>query len=105
MTHVLIAVAPDAGAYRDALMTVGAVVGAYGAVPPKVLSPWEACEWTLPQADEGTLDVLSDTFDGIDADWALLPEDNRRKKLLIADMDSTIIGCECIDELADFAGL
>src|SRR3954464_169256 len=29
----------------------------------------------------------------------------RRKKLFLADMDSTIIGQECIDELADFAGL
>ena len=29
----------------------------------------------------------------------------RKKRLLIADMDSTIIGCECLDELADFAGL
>lgn len=27
-----------------------------------------------------------------------------RKKLMLADMDSTIIGCECLDELADFAG-
>jgi phosphoserine phosphatase len=31
--------------------------------------------------------------------------EGRRKRLLIADMDSTIIGCECLDELADFAGL
>jgi phosphoserine phosphatase len=29
----------------------------------------------------------------------------RRKKLLVADMDSTMIQCECIDELADYAGL
>jgi phosphoserine phosphatase len=29
----------------------------------------------------------------------------RRKKLFLADMDSTMIGQECIDELADFAGL
>lgn len=29
----------------------------------------------------------------------------RKKRLLIADMDSTVIGQECIDELADFAGL
>jgi phosphoserine phosphatase len=29
----------------------------------------------------------------------------RRKALLIADMDSTLIQCECIDELADYAGL
>ena len=29
----------------------------------------------------------------------------RRKKLIVADMDSTMIACECIDELADYAGL
>src|SRR3984885_6988392 len=32
-------------------------------------------------------------------------QDGRRKKLLIADMDSTMIGQECIDELADYAGV
>ena len=40
---------------------------------------------------------------GIDAN--VVPAEGRRKRLLIADMDSTIIGVECIDELADFAGL
>jgi phosphoserine phosphatase len=39
------------------------------------------------------------------ADWAITPAASRRKKLLISDMDSTIIGQECLDELADFAGL
>ncbi len=38
-------------------------------------------------------------------DWALVPVEGRRKRLLIADMDSTIINVECLDELADFAGL
>jgi len=38
-------------------------------------------------------------------DINILPAANRYKKLLIADMDSTIIGCECIDELADMAGI
>ena len=33
------------------------------------------------------------------------PQAFRRKKLFLADMDSTMIGQECIDELADFAGL
>ncbi len=37
-------------------------------------------------------------------EFAFVPEENRKKKLLISDMDSTIIGQECIDELADFAG-
>ena len=38
-------------------------------------------------------------------DVVVQPQDGRRKKLLVADMDSTMIGQECIDELADFAGL
>jgi len=38
-------------------------------------------------------------------DVILQPVAGRKKRLLIADMDSTIIGQECIDELADFAGL
>lgn len=38
-------------------------------------------------------------------DVNIVPADNRRKKLLIADMDGTMIPVECIDELADFAGV
>ena len=35
----------------------------------------------------------------------MLPAAERRKRLLLCDMDSTIITIECIDELADFAGI
>ncbi len=38
-------------------------------------------------------------------DFCVQAAEGRRKRLLVADMDSTIIGCECLDELADFAGL
>jgi phosphoserine phosphatase len=38
-------------------------------------------------------------------DVAVLPQAHRRKKLLLADMDSTMIEQECIDELAAFVGL
>lgn len=38
-------------------------------------------------------------------DVNVVPAEGRRKKLLIADMDSTIINCECLDELADIAGI
>ncbi|MCC8956469.1 phosphoserine phosphatase SerB [Bradyrhizobium sp. Pear77] len=38
-------------------------------------------------------------------DIVVQPRIGRRKKLFLADMDSTMIGQECIDELADFAGL
>ena len=41
---------------------------------------------------------------GAVADLNVLATERRRKKLLVADMDSTIIACECLDEIADMAG-
>jgi phosphoserine phosphatase len=40
-----------------------------------------------------------------EADVVVQPDEPRWRKLLVADMDSTIIGQECIDELADYVGL
>jgi phosphoserine phosphatase len=40
-----------------------------------------------------------------EVDVVVQPDGPRAKKLLVADMDSTIIGQECLDELADYAGL
>lgn len=42
---------------------------------------------------------------GENFDICVTRPDHREKRLLICDMDSTVIGQECIDELADFAGL
>ncbi|MFK7943574.1 MAG: phosphoserine phosphatase SerB [Paracoccaceae bacterium] len=42
---------------------------------------------------------------GLPVDANCVPLEGRRKKLLIADMDSTMIPVECIDEVADFAGV
>ena len=50
------------------------------------------------------LTVLKDILGDAPIDIAIMPTEHRRKKLLIADMDSTIIEQECIDELAEFAG-
>jgi phosphoserine phosphatase len=44
-----------------------------------------------------------DALDGVDI--VVQQEEARWKRLFVADMDSTIIGQECIDELADYAGL
>jgi phosphoserine phosphatase len=65
--------------------------------------------------DEGDAADLHFTGDRKSAKWALAalddadaivqPDEPRWKRLLVADMDSTVIGQECIDELADFAGL
>jgi phosphoserine phosphatase len=50
-------------------------------------------------------DRLREALKDLRVDVVVQPALDRRKKLLLADMDSTIIGQECIDELADFAGL
>lgn len=49
--------------------------------------------------------ALRKTLAGLPVDVILQPRTTRRKKLLVADMDSTMIGQECIDEMADFLGL
>lgn len=51
------------------------------------------------------IETLERLLSKLDADIAVLPLANRRKNLLISDMDSTIIGQECLDEIAAFAGL
>ena len=38
-------------------------------------------------------------------DWCVQPAEGRRKRMLIADMDSTIIGQESLDEMAELKGM
>jgi phosphoserine phosphatase len=49
--------------------------------------------------------AVNEALDGMPVDFAVQPAEGRRKALFVADMDSTIISCECLDELADFAGV
>ena len=66
-----------------------------------------ACD--IPLGDnigpEKAKQALRGALQGEPVDFAVQIQDKRRKKLLVADMDSTMIGQECIDELADVAGL
>ena len=48
---------------------------------------------------------LRQALGDLPVDLVVQPQIARKKKLFLADMDSTMIGQECIDELADFAGL
>lgn len=50
-------------------------------------------------------EVVRAVLDGAAVDVVVQPMTNRRKKLFVADMDSTMIGQECIDELAEKMGL
>lgn len=47
--------------------------------------------------------TLEGAFAGVDV--VIQPEAGRRKRMMVADMDSTMITIECIDELADYAGI
>ena len=97
MTHVATLIGPSLdGALKRAQMLLGGT--------PERLGP-EAADITFtPERDPGAIaEALRADFGGIDA--VVQPIAHRRKKLFLADMDSTMIQQECIDELADYAGL
>jgi len=65
------------------------------------VEPGEACDLQFGR-DMAAARVA---LEGRDYDVVIQPEEHRRKKLIVADMDSTMITVECIDELADYAGI
>ena len=72
------------------------------------LSEREACliPFETTEADIAPLhNYIAEKYTELPVDIAIRERAGLRKKLLIADMDSTIIQQECIDEIADFAGL
>lgn len=66
-----------------------------------------ACDIALPDSTDPAQaeQTLRDLLSGQQVDVAVQVAETRRKKFLIADMDSTMIGQECIDELAAEVGL
>ena len=107
MTHVLTLVgAPGEGAVDLALVkNATAVLPAAGSL--RWLAEDEACDIPFAPGDaeiKGLESALRSALDGRPVDLIVQPVRNRAKELLVADMDSTIINQECIDELADFAG-
>lgn len=63
-----------------------------------------ACEIIEPKSTDA-LAVAREIIGGRRVDAALVPTEKRRKQILIADMDSTMIEQECIDELAAALGI
>ena len=75
---------------------------------PRWLDPGLAVDlgFTVPtDAIAGLKLEITALLGGRPIDAVIQPAAGRRKALFLADMDSTMIGQECIDELADFAGL
>lgn len=65
-----------------------------------------ALDWIVEADDiRAVREAVEGAIADYPADACVQPAEGRKKRLLVADMDSTIIGCECLDELADFAGV
>ncbi|MGI9436495.1 MAG: phosphoserine phosphatase SerB [Geminicoccaceae bacterium] len=109
MSNILVVIANPA---RDPLTPAMAQrLGRQFKAAPRWLAPGEAFELVIEAAGprcgiraEATRQ-LADQVDPKTLDIAVLPAGDRRKRLLISDMDSTIITVECIDELADYFGV
>ncbi|PRY91443.1 phosphoserine phosphatase SerB [Donghicola tyrosinivorans] len=83
---------------------VDSLRNAWGGGDIQWLAPDVAAEFALDTLPDNQWDVWADLQDqGVDL--VILPVEGRRKKMLLADMDSTMIQQECIDELADEAGV
>lgn len=84
--------------------TVEALRDAWGGGAAVWLAPGIAAEFGVEVLPGNFHDVWAD-MQAMGVDLVAQPAEGRRKKMLIADMDSTMIGQECIDELADEAGV
>jgi phosphoserine phosphatase len=85
---------------RDALPMAGALAWLDPGVAADV--PFTADE---KNNNRSLAERVRDALAGAPVDVVVQPAERRRKRLLLADMDSTMIGQECIDELADYVGL
>lgn len=108
MPHVLTLVAPKGALSRHSVADVRAALQRLGAAAegPDWLAPDEAADVLFDglapeQADAAARGAL----EGAAVDVIAQAADGRRKKLLLADMDSTVVTTETLDELAAFAGV
>src|SRR5687768_152345 len=88
----------DISAASDALAAAG--MAPYGR---SWIEADKACDLLFPGEPGPARAALEGLIGGVDV--VVQGEAGRRRRLLVADMDSTMIGVECIDELADYAGL
>jgi phosphoserine phosphatase len=107
MTHVATLIAARSGALEPALVE-RARASLANAAAPRWLADGTAAD--VPFTAESQFDqraLAQRLRAALDApvDVVVQPVAHRKKKLFLADMDSTMIGQECIDELADYAGL
>ena len=96
-------IAAPAAANLDGDLPQG-IAARWGGSEPRWLAPGIAAEFDIAATPDDIDQVWAD-LQVIGIDMVIQPAEGRRKKVLLADMDSTMIDQECIDELADFAGV
>ncbi|MEO9971851.1 MAG: phosphoserine phosphatase SerB, partial [Hyphomonadaceae bacterium] len=94
--------APEAQTLDPNLVT--SLRNAWGGSETVWLCQDSAAEFEMPTLPENRWEVW-DELQRLSVDLVFQPTQGRRKKVLLADMDSTMIQQECIDELADEAGV
>jgi phosphoserine phosphatase len=85
-------------------VTVESLRNAWGGGEARWLDPGVAAEFDLAEVPANRWEVWDD-LQALRVDMVVQAAEGRKKRLLIADMDSTMIRQECIDELADEAGV
>ena len=85
-------------------VTVESLRNAWGGGDAVWLDPGVAAEFPLQAVPANQWDVWQ-ALQALRVDLIVQPAEGRKKRLLLADMDSTMIEQECIDELADEAGV
>lgn len=101
--HIATLLADPARADLDRA-AVEALRDAWGGGAARWLNPGIAAEFRVARVPDNRWETWQALQD-IGIDLVVQPEAGRRKGMLLADMDSTMIGQECIDELADLAGV
>ena len=86
----------------DGGVVARAASGLIGPETPRWLAPGLACEIACAS---GVIGPIRASLAGSGVDANLLPRDNRRKRLLVADMESTLIENEMLDDLAAMVGI
>ena len=102
MYMVTLLSAPDDPVLEPSLAE--ALRNAWGGGDVRWLSPDIAAEFEIPALPDNQWSAWADVQQ-MGIDLVVQPTKGRRKDMLLADMDSTMIRQECIDELADEAGV
>lgn len=102
MFTIVLLTAPSSRSLEPALFE--SLRNAWGGGDALWLAPDEAAEFSVASLPANFWEVW-ETCQDMGADLVAVPTEGRRKRMLLADMDSTMIQQECIDELADVAGV